>query len=117
MKLDVVCAGRQHKFTARGPLASSNGDVFNENNGLSTVKRQVWQVQHCQALYSGDPQLAVARYRHVGSANAALCRDHAIGFAKPRVIARGLLATLVLSERGFRKPEDAVTSAEPQLSV
>ena len=109
-------AGRQHKFRAGGLPFSSNGDLLNENNGLSTVKGQVRQVEHCQALYGTNPELAVGRYSHVGSADAALRRGHAIGSAKPRVIGRVLRVGLVLSEGVCGKPEDAVPSGEPQLS-
>src|SRR5580658_1193529 len=75
------------------------------------------QVEHGQPLHGSDPELAVWRKGHVGSADAALCRGHAVGFAKPGVIERQLLAALVLFESGGGKPEDAVPSGEPQLSV
>jgi hypothetical protein len=42
----------------------------------------VGQVEHGQALHGSDPELAVGRAGHVGSADAALCRSHAISLAK-----------------------------------
>src|SRR5258707_8406297 len=96
---------------------SSNGDVFKENSGLSTVEGQALQVEHGQALYGSDPELAVGGQSHIGGASAALCRGHAIGLAIPGVIGSGLLANLVLSESSCGKPEDTVRSSEPDLSA
>src|SRR3984957_16779776 len=99
-KLDVMRAGWQNKFTAGRVPFSSNRHLINVNKGLSAVKGQVPQVEHCQSLYSSNPELAVGRHSHVRSADAALRRGHAIGSAKPRIIEGGLLDALVLSEGG-----------------
>src|SRR6201995_999323 len=108
MKLDVMRARRQHKFMAGGLPGSSHRDIFDENNGLSSLKGQVGQVQHGQSLHGSDPELAVGSEGHVGSADAALCRGHAISLAEPCVIARVIRVSLVLSDSLCRKAQDAL---------
>ncbi len=73
------------------------------------------KVQHPQALYGCNPELTVGRYSHVGIADAALRRGHAISSAKRRVVNRRLVAAFGLSKNGCGHPEDAVSSAEPYV--